>query len=209
VLTADQLAAFLPSLADVPLGTFALSDAMDRFDITSPQRSAAFLAQVAYESTEFRRLVENLDYTAKRLMVVWPNRFTSLDKARLYEHRPERLGNYVYAKRLGNGDEQSGDGFRFRGRGLLQITGRGNYRSVGDAIGLPLTTSPELLEEPGAAALSAGHFWKSRGLNELADDQNDDGDDEDFVTITTIINGGTAGLTKRREYWERAKAALS
>src|SRR5262249_42360624 len=145
VLTEARLAAFLPNLADVPMWTAALADAMDRFDIISPERQAAFLAQIAYESSEFRRLVENLDYTAKRLMDVWPNRFTTLAKAQAYEHRPERLGNYVYAKRLGNGDEQSGDGFRFRGRGLLQITGRGNYRSIGDAIGLPLVANPELL----------------------------------------------------------------
>jgi putative chitinase len=109
---------------------------------------------------------------------------------------------------MGNGGEHSGDGWRFRGRGLLQITGRGNYRSTEEALGLPLEEQPELLEQPGPAVLAAAHYWKSHGLNELADDRNDDNDDEDFVTISITINGGRAGLDSRREYWERAKAAL-
>ena len=126
----------------------------------------------------------------------------------LYERNPELLANYVYAKRLGNGDAASGDGWRFRGRGLIQLTGRGNYRSCGLAVTLPLETEPEQLETPEAAALAAAQFWQSRGLNHLADDQNDDNDDEDFVAITKVINGGTAGLTARRMYWVRAKAVL-
>jgi len=152
--------------------------------------------------------VENLNYSAVGLCKTWPKRFSTLDLAKSYERQPELLANYVYAKRLGNGDVSSGDGWRFRGRGLIQLTGRGNYRTCGVAVALPLETEPERLETPEAAALAAAQFWQSRGLNHLADDQNDDNDDEDFIAITRIINGGTAGLTSRRMYWGRAKAAL-
>src|SRR5580765_1450699 len=208
VITEVQLTAFLPALQNAPTWTAALNAAMDRFEINTPARIAAFLAQTAHESGEFRRLVENLNYSAAGLCKTWPNRFANLDAAKPYDRNPELIANYVYAKRLGNGDTASGDGWRFRGRGLIQLTGRGNYRSCGLAVTLPLETEPELLETPDAAALSAAQFWNSRGLNHLADDQNDDNDDEDFVAITKIINGGTAGLTARRTYWARAKAAL-
>jgi putative chitinase len=208
ILTETRFAAFLPDAPDIPRWTRVLNDAMDRFDVRTLHRVAAFLAQIAHESDEFRRVVENLNYTAKRLMQVWPKRFTNLAKARRYERQPKKLANYVYANRLGNGDEASGDGWRFRGRGLLQITGRGNYRATAQALALPLEDNPELLEQPGVAALAAAHFWKSRGLNELADDRNTDNDDEDFVTISVIINGGRTGLESRKRYWARAKAVL-
>ena len=208
ILTETRFAAFLPDAPDIPTWTRVLNDAMDRFEVRTLHRVAAFLAQIAHESDEFRRVVENLNYTAKRLMQVWPKRFTSLAKAGRYERQPKKLANYVYANRLGNGDEASGDGWRFRGRGLLQITGRGNYRATAQALALPLEDNPELLEQPGVAALAAAHFWKSRGLNELADDRNTDNDDEDFVTISVIINGGRTGLESRKRYWARAKAVL-
>jgi putative chitinase len=208
ILTATQLTAFLPGLADVGGWTDALNVAMDRFEINTPQRAAAFLAQVAHESGEFKRLVENLNYSAARLCAVWPGRFTSPDAAKAYAYNPEALANYVYAKRLGNGDVASGDGWLFRGRGLIQLTGRGNYHSCGLAVALPLETEPQRLESAAAATLAAGQFWQSRGLNHLADDENDDNDDADFVRITKIINGGTAGLASRRAYWARARAAL-
>jgi len=208
ILTETRFAAFLPDAPDIPTWTRVLNDAMDRFDVRTLHRVAAFLAQIAHESDEFRRVVENLNYTAKRLMQVWPKRFTSLAKARRYERQPKKLANYVYANRLGNGDEATGDGWRFRGRGLLQITGRGNYRATAQALALPLEDNPELLKQPGVAALAAAHFWKSRGLNELADDRNTDNDDEDFVTISVIINGGRTGLESRKRYWARAKAVL-
>jgi putative chitinase len=208
VITEVQLTAFLPALPNAPTWTAALNAAMDRFEINSPARIAAFLAQTAHESGEFRRLVENLNYSAAGLCKTWPNRFANLDAAKPYDRNPEMIANYVYAKRLGNSDTASGDGWRFRGRGLIQLTGRGNYRSCGLAVTLPLETDPQRLETPEAAALAAAQFWQSRGLNHLADDQSDDNDDEDFVAITKIINGGTAGLSARRTYWARAKAAL-
>ena|SRR2546426_3337295 len=204
-----QLQAFLPAAQRLDVWCPALNAAMERFQIDSTARAAAFLAQVAHESNEFRNLVENLNYSAGRLMQVWPKRFPTLETATPYERQPEKLANYVYANRLGNGDSASGDGWRFRGRGLLQITGRGNYRSAGLALQLPLETEPERLETPEAAALAAAQYWQSRGLNELADDRNDDNDDEDFVRISTLINGGRVGLDARRLYWAKAKAALA
>jgi putative chitinase len=208
VLTQLQLRAFLPAAPNPEAWTTALNAAMARFDIATAPRAAAFLAQVAHESGELRRLTENLSYTAKRLTEVWPVRFPTLERALPYDRQPELLANFVYAKRLGNGDQASGDGWRFRGRGLLQITGRGNYRACDAVLGLGLETNPELLEMPDVAALAAAQFWQSRGLNELADDRNDDNDDEDFVTISVTINGGRTGLAARRAYWARAKAAL-
>ncbi|OGU16052.1 MAG: glycoside hydrolase [Geobacteraceae bacterium GWC2_53_11] len=198
----------MPACPDSESWTAALNAAMAQFDITTAGRMAAFLAQLAQESGQLKRLVENLNYTAPRLMQVWPARFPALDKAKLYERNPEKLANYVYAKRLGNGDETSGDGWRYRGRGLIQLTGRGNYRSAALGIGQPLDEQPELLEQPGPAALSAAWFWKSHGLNELADDRNEDEDTEDFKTITRRINGGTVGLKERMAFCEKAKAVL-
>lgn len=208
VLTAAQLTVFLPALQDPAGWTTSLNAAMDRFDINTPRRIAAFLAQTAHESSEFRQLVENLNYSAAALCRTWPNRFATMDVATPYDRNPQRIANFVYASRLGNGDVASGDGWTFRGRGLIQITGRGNYRSCGLAVALPLETEPARLESMDAAALAAAQFWESRGLNHLADNHNDDSDDEDFVAITKIINGGTAGLSSRRAYWARAKAAL-
>jgi len=207
-LSVAQLRRFLPTLAEAELWANALEPALGRFEITTPPRIAAFLAQVAHESLEFTHLVEGLSYTARRLMVVWPGRFPTLKSALPYERQSEKLANYVYAKRLGNGDTPSGDGWHFRGRGLLQHTGRGRYREAGAALGLPLETQPELLATPAVAALAAGQYWSSHGLNTLADDQNDDDDDADFVRISILINGGRTGLDARRAYWDRAKTAL-
>jgi putative chitinase len=181
---------------------------MDRFEVNDARRAAAFLAQLAHESVELTALVENLDYRAATLMRVWPKRFPTLAKAQAYEHDPEKLANYVYASRLGNGDEDSGEGYRYRGRGLIQLTGKGNYRAAGAALGLPLEDQPELLEQPAAASLSAAWFWRSHGLNELADDDNPDNDEEDFETISIKINGGRAGLDSRKAYWHQARSAL-
>lgn len=208
-ITTKQLTALMPQAPDPATWVAALNAAMSRFSINSQERGAAFLAQIAHESGELRRLSENLNYSASGLMKTWPNRFPTPEKAKLYERNPQKIANFVYAKRLGNGDEASGDGWTFRGRGLMQITGRGNYRSTGAALGLPLEQQPELLEQPATAALSAAHFWQSRGLNELADDRNDDDDNADFVKISIIINGGRTGLTERIAYWKKAKAVLA
>lgn len=212
MITANQLKQIMPNCPNVELWVSALHEAMDRFEINTPHRAAAFLAQIAHESGELRKLVEDLNYSATRLMQVWPRRFPTLDIAKQFERNPEKLANCVYASRLGNGDEASGDGWKFRGRGLIQVTGLGNYRAAARALGSPLESQPGLLEEPEAATLSAAHFWQSHGLNELADlgggPSTGSGDDEDFVTISIRINGGRAGLNERKRYWAKAKSAL-
>jgi putative chitinase len=207
LVTEQILGQVMPKCPNASAWVPPLNAAMDRFEIADDRRAAAFLAQIAQESGELCRLVENLNYSAGRLMQVWPKRFPTLKSARPYERNPEKLANYVYASRLGNGDQASGDGWRFRGRGLIQTTGRANYRSAGSALSLNLESQPELLEALDAAALSAAWFWKSHGLNELAD-SGGAGDEEDFETISIRINGGRAGLDARKAYWKKAKESL-
>lgn len=213
VLSEPLLRSYFPRLVDADVWLDALNEAMGRFDIDTRDRVAAFLAQVAHECgvsalTTGVRLAENLNYSAKALMATWPTRFPTMAIATKYARQPERIANLVYANRLGNGDEASGDGWRFRGRGLLQITGRSNYRAAGAALGLDLEAHPQLLEQPLPAALAAAHFWKAAGLNELADDRENDDDVADFRRITKVINGGYHGLEDRQARWGRTQAAL-
>jgi len=208
-ISESQLRVVLPMAVGLDVWCPALNAAMRRFEINSTARAAAFLAQVAHESNELRHLVENLSYSASRLLQVWPRRFPTLETALPYERQPETLANYVYANRLGNGDEASGDGWRFRGRGLLQITGRDNYRAAGLALALTLESEPEQVETPVVAALVAAQFWQSHGLNELADERDGVDADANFETMTVRINGGRVGLDARRAYWEKAKTALA
>ena len=204
-LSTQQLQLFLPGLPQAQAWTDALNAACPRYAIDTPDRLCAFMAQCAHESGGFKRLTENLNYSAIGLTKTWPKRVPRLEFAANYERQPEKIANYVYASRLGNGDAASGDGWRYKGRGLIQLTGRGNYRSAGAAIGLDLLNHPELLEQPEAAALSAAWFWQSRGLNELADDKTGDDDQEDFIRITQLINGGTVGLADRQALWAKAR----
>jgi putative chitinase len=203
-----QLVAVMPALERPSLWHGALCAALQQFEINTPARIAAFLAQVAYESDQCRGISERLNYSAVGLTRTWPKRFPSLEAARPYEYHPERLANHVYANRLGNGPPESRDGFRFRGRGLIQMTGRSNYASVSQALGIDFVSNPDALLDPRNAAMSAAWFWKSRGLSELADDRTEDDDNEDFRQITRIINGGLNGLADRVEFWVRAKQAL-
>lgn len=208
-LTAERLRRIVPRCPDPETWTAALSAAMARHAIDTPDRIAAFVAQLAHESGEFTRLSENLMYTsAERICAVWPKRFPDAASAAPFVRNPEALANRVYANRLGNGAAASGDGWRYRGRGLIQLTGRANYADAGAGVDLPLLDAPELLEQPDGAARSAAWFWQSRGLNALADDRSDDDDDADFVTITRLINGGTVGIEERRRYWAQARTAL-
>ncbi len=208
-LTAARLQTLMPLCPDPKGWVSPLNGAMKRFEINTPARAAAFLAQAAHESGELRWLVERLGYSAPRLMAVWPRRFPTLAIAQGYANAPERLANFVYANRLGNGDAASGDGWRYRGRGIFQITGRGNYRRIGEALGLPLEDEPARVEQPEVAALTAAQFWQSRGLNELADDRSDDNDGADFETICVLVNGGREGLASRRAYWDAARALFA
>ncbi|WP_443693149.1 glycoside hydrolase family 19 protein [Pseudomonas protegens] len=187
-LTEQQLLQILPNARPVA-GVFvpALNRAMARFKIDSRVRQAAFLSQVGHESGQLRRLVENLNYSAERLQAVWPNRFNAALAAQV-ARKPEQIANIVYGDRMGNA--LPGDGWKYRGRGLIQLTGANNYRAASAALGLDLVNHPELVEQPETAALVAGWFWQSNGLNELADSGQ-------FAKITRTINGGLTGQAER------------
>jgi putative chitinase len=185
-----------------------INDAMAEWSIDNPYRQAAFLAQTLHESAQFKQLSENLHYSAQRLRQVWPAHFHSDEEASAYAGNPEKLANRIYANRLGNGDEASGHGWSYRGRGLIQLTGRTSYERCGRALGLDLLTQPDQLQEPEGAARSAGWFWSEASLNELADDTPGRDAIEAFTTITKRINGGTVGLQARIDYWNKAKQVL-
>lgn len=184
----QQLLQILPKARPVA-GIFlpAVNRAMARWKIDSRIRQAAFLAQVGHESGQLRNLEENLNYSAEALVRTWPSRFT-VQSAGAYARQPEKIANKAYGGRMGNGPEASGDGWRFRGRGLLQVTGRSNYREAGAGLGLPLEEEPELLEQAEHAAQSAAWWWVKRGLNEMADAGR-------IRDIGSIINTGQPGKT--------------
>ena len=210
MLTIPQLSDIMPR-ANAPIWTPHLLYVFGRFEINSPARIAAFLAQAAHESAELTRLTENLNYSAASLMKTWPKRFPTRAIADQCARQPEKIANVVYANRMENGPPESGDGWEYRGRGIFQLTGKGNYRDAAQAIGIDFLSMPGRLEEPDMAARSAGWFWKSRGLNALADcapGEDDIDDIADFVRMTQIINGGRTGLAERVEYWKKAKEVL-
>jgi putative chitinase len=162
-LSARQLATAMPTLRAPRVWLAVLNEAVQRFEIDSSARIAAFLELIARESNECRYLEEDLRFPAAMLMRLWPKRFPTAAMAGPYERNPEKLANLVYANRWGNGPPESCDGYRFRGRGLIRIIGRAQYASVGAALGLDLESQPESLLAPRNAAMSAAWFWKTRG----------------------------------------------
>ena len=199
-ITEQQLLQILPN-AGRQAGVFvpALNVAMNKFAIVTRLRIAAFIAQVGHESGQLTRLVENLNYSAEGLMKTWPSRF-DLVRATAAARKPEQIANIVYAGRMGN--TEPGDGWKYRGRGLIQITGRANYAACGEALGLDLLSKPELLELPQHAAMSAAWFWSMKDLNTLADKG-------DFVKITRRINGGLNGQADRQGLYDKALKVLA
>lgn len=200
--TAQIQAAVQCSASTAAIWAQPIADACQAYQITSGRRLAAFLAQVGHESAGLSRVVENLNYSADGLLATWPSRFSSADATAL-ARKPEAIANRVYANRMGNGGPESGDGWRYRGRGPIQITGRVNYAAIRDAIRSTgrqcpdLELSPELLESPTWGALAAGAFWGARDLNALADLG-------DIDRITRRINGGTNGAEDRRARYAKA-----
>ena len=178
----------------------AINQTFEAFGIDTAEQQASFLGQCGHESNGFTALAENLNYKAESLCKVWPKRFPTLDAAQPYNRNPEAIANHVYANRMGNGDEGSGDGFAFRGRGLIQLTGRDNYRACGEALGVDLESNPDWVATPQYAALSAGWFWSIHVLNHIA---------SDITAVTKKINGGTLGLDDRVARTERALQALA
>lgn len=187
-----------------------LAAAGAEFDVSTPERMAHWLGQLGHESAGLTHLEEDLTYSAKRLAQVWPRRYATDPRAAdlqpnaLAHHiafKPECVANDVYAGRMGNGDPATGDGWRFHGRGPIQLTGRENYAKAGEALGLPLVEKPELVLQPDVGARVAAWYWATHGCNELADQG-------DIGAITKAINGGSNGLQDRIAWHKRAMIVL-
>ena len=179
-----------------------LNEDLARYNINTPKRIAHFLAQVVYESGYFRRMEENLNYSADRLHIVFRKYFKTKQAAQPYHRNPRMIANRVYASRMGNGNPTSGDGYKFRGRGLIQLTGKENYETFAEWVG-----DPSILEFPDLVATkypvtSAVYYWSTRNLNSYADAN-------DVRSVTRRIDGGTNGLSKRRELTKKALQLLT
>jgi len=180
----------------------ALNATFQRFNIDTPVRQASFIGQCGHECGNFKVLEENLNYRAEVLMRLWKSRFPTIDIANEYARNPKKIANKVYASRMGNRDESSGDGFRFRGRGCIQLTGHANYFHAGKACGVDFVMEPDLVATPQYAAMTAGWFWDTHKLNQFADVR-------DFKTMTKKINGGFIGLDDRIKHIEHAMQVLT
>jgi putative chitinase len=199
--TQQQLSQLLPGNPHVEHWYEALSQLLPDYEIDTPQRVAAFIAQCAHESGGFRMLKENLNYRAVTLRKIFPKYFPTDELAAQYAGKPELIANKVYGSRMGNGDEASGDGFRYCGRGLIQLTGKNNYTAFAESIETPVEEIPEFLGTFEGAVQSACWFWESNNLNQWADKG-------DILTLTKRINGGTIGLDDRIKHYEHALHVL-
>jgi putative chitinase len=195
--TKEQLKDMIPKNPYVDQWFEALSEILPEYEITTPQRVAAFLAQCAHESGGFVFLKENLNYKAASLRRVFPKYFPDDSIAAQYAGKGEMIANRVYANRMGNGDEASGDGFRYCGRGLIQLTGKNNYTFFAGSLDIPVEEASEYLQTFEGAVQSACFFWEQNKLNQWADKG-------DILTLTKRINGGTIGLEDRIKHYEHA-----
>ena len=203
-LTLEQLKQLLPKNPYVEHWHEALAQLLPDYDINTPQRIAAFVAQCAHESGGFTALKENLNYKAVTLRKIFPKYFPDDAIANQYASLPnkqEAIANKVYASRMGNGDESSGDGYRYCGRGLIQLTGKNNYQSFADSLEMDVEDVPEYLATFEGAVQSACWFWESNNLNQWADKG-------DILTLTKRINGGTIGLDDRIKHYQHALHVL-
>ena len=179
-----------------------LEETFHRYEINTPARQAAFIGQCAHESANFTKLEENMNYSAEGLMKTWPSRFPTLESAQPYHRNPEKIANKVYSGRMGNGNEESGEGHLYHGRGILQLTGKDNYTLAGDALLQDFIHSPDLILAPRWSALTAGWYWNKRQLNKEADAK-------DYLTMTKKINGGMIGLDDRVAHIQHAQEVLA
>jgi putative chitinase len=201
-ITVDILSVCLPDAEQAKLEMLCegINETFEHFEINTPERMAMFLAQAAHESGNFHALEENLNYSATGLIGTWPKRFTQ-SVADQCARKPQAIANKVYCNRLGNGDEASNDGWNYRGRGLIQLTGKDNYLHCGNALGIDLVSDPEQVAHNPVAVLSAGWFWDTRRLNQYADQS-------DVTTVTKIINGGSLGLNERKAHYTHILSVL-
>jgi putative chitinase len=200
MITIDLLTAMCPKTKHSILESYVepLNTVAEYYDMyDNPRRVAGFLAQIGHESGGFNAVKENLNYSAKGLMGTFKKYFPTEDIAKQYERKPEMIANRVYANRMNNGPEESGDGYRFCGRGLIQLTGRANYTKFANDLGMSIEDTVAYLETPNGAVASAGWFWDNNKLNQYCDK-------DDFVTLTKRINGGTIGLEDRQHHYHLA-----
>jgi putative chitinase len=176
-----------------------LPTVIDKFSINTPLRLSHFLAQDAHESGFFRAKQENLNYSANSLMTVFKKYFPTMEEALKYERKPNAIANKVYANRMGNGDEASGDGWKHRGFGYIQLTGKNNQQAFFKAIGLPIDTPPQTIADK-YPLLSAGWFWNTNKINMTADKGSDN---SVIAMVTKVVNGGTHGLEQRTAYFNK------
>lgn len=201
MLTAEQFKQCFPNNHEPQEWTDALNAVLPNYGITSPLRLAAFLAQCGHESEGFTAVKENLNYSAQALTATWPKRFPP-EVAKSYARQCDHIANRAYADRLGNGPESSGDGWKYRGRGVIQITGKDNYRAFAKCVGKSLEDVTGYLETKQGAVESACWYWSTRVLSPLADK-------EDMDRITRVINGGTNGMADRMARYEHIKEVLA
>lgn len=197
-VTAEQLYKFFNHTPKNVVDQYvdALNHTFEQFEINTPKRVAMFLAQVGHESGGLQHIEENLNYRAERLTQVFPRYFRDVNPND-YGRNPERIANRVYANRMGNGSESSGDGYRYRGRGLIQLTGKNNYEHFARDMGMTLEEAVDYLGTPEGACMSAGWFWYTNHLNAMADAG-------DITGSTRRINGGTIGLADRQAHYNEA-----
>ena len=200
ILTKEQLSQLIPRNPYLDHWYDALSQALPDYDINTPHRVAAFLAQCAHESGGFTAIKENLNYKAESLCKVWP-RYFNAGNAGQYAHNQEAIANRAYAGRMGNGPEESGDGWKFCGRGLIQLTGRSNYQAFADSLQISIDDASEYLKTFEGCVQSACWFWEANNLNQYADNG-------DILTMTKRINGGTLGLEDRQKHYQHALHVL-
>ena len=204
VLTREQLAQMIPGNPYLDNWLEALNEILPEYEINTPRRVAAFVAQCAHESGGFRALKENLNYRAATLRKVFPKYFPNDAIANEYASKPnkqEAIANRVYANRMGNGPEESGDGYRYCGRGLIQLTGKDNYTWFAASLEIPVEEAAEYLQTFEGAVQSACWFWETNNLNQWADKG-------DILTLTKRINGGTIGLEDRIKHYNHALHVL-
>lgn len=192
--TQEKVASCLPRNKNISKLFEALNEVLPKYEITSPKRVAAFLAQCGHESVDFTVLKENLNYSAEGLTKVFPRRFPALDIAQKYNRNPEKIGNKIYADRMGNGPESSGDGYKYHGRGAIQLTGHDNYKAFANSVDKTIDEAVKYCETLSGAIESACWFWNTNKLNQYADSA-------DLVTLTKRINGGTIGLDDRVKHY--------
>jgi putative chitinase len=204
MLTLSQLKQLLPKNPYVEHWHHALFQLLPDYDINTPNRIAAFVAQCAHESGGFMVLKENLNYKAATLRKIFPKYFHNDQIAQEYASKPNKqvaIASKVYANRMGNGDEASQEGWKFCGRGLIQLTGRSNYQAFADSLEMNIDDVPEYLATFEGAAQSACWFWETNKLNQWADAG-------DILTLTKRINGGTIGLEDRKKHYDHALHVL-